>query len=186
MKGACKPQLDQRHASTLEARRLQALLAAKQLCALPPAPVSSTTGMTGANYADSWVDIKGSGFMVADNVGYNTVLDGFQTHDQDTPNSGGLCGWGPAGAQAAGALGCNSACGRWQVPILCRQQLSLLAVRAAAAGEWNTFVNNACNMGAGTGVCIGIHCSCSGNIIGCGNSIVGGTWQISNRGVTCR
>lgn len=73
--------------------------------------------MTGANYADSWVDIKGSGFMVADNVGYNTVLDGFQTHDQDTPNSGGLCGWGPAGAQAAGALGCNSVC--WPcVPLL--------------------------------------------------------------------
>ncbi|WP_298459161.1 right-handed parallel beta-helix repeat-containing protein [uncultured Cellulomonas sp.] len=31
--------------------------------------------------ADSWVDVKGNGWTVADNVGRHTPLDGFQTHD---------------------------------------------------------------------------------------------------------
>lgn len=48
------------------------------------------TGMTGANYADSWVDIAGNAYVVADNVGVNPasrLLDGYQTHVQVT-------GWG--------------------------------------------------------------------------------------------
>lgn len=31
--------------------------------------------------ADSWVDVKGNGWTVSGNVGRNTPLDGFQTHD---------------------------------------------------------------------------------------------------------
>ncbi|OLF17858.1 hypothetical protein BU204_10040 [Actinophytocola xanthii] len=37
------------------------------------------TGMTGANYADSWVDLKGNGYLVADNRGTRALRDGFQT-----------------------------------------------------------------------------------------------------------
>ncbi|NGO69585.1 right-handed parallel beta-helix repeat-containing protein [Streptomyces boncukensis] len=45
------------------------------------------SGLTGANYDDSWVDIKGNDVLVEDNVGRNTTNDGFQTHEvQD--------GWG--------------------------------------------------------------------------------------------
>lgn len=38
------------------------------------------SGMGGENFADSWVDIKGTGWVVEGNTGYNTVLDGFTTH----------------------------------------------------------------------------------------------------------
>jgi len=42
-------------------------------------------GMSGANYADSWVDIAGNGYLVRGNVGINpggALLDGYQTHVQ--------------------------------------------------------------------------------------------------------
>ncbi|MFE5207711.1 right-handed parallel beta-helix repeat-containing protein [Streptomyces sp. NPDC056600] len=45
------------------------------------------SGLTGANYDDSWVDIKGNGYTVENNRGVNTTNDGFQTHSQDP-------GWG--------------------------------------------------------------------------------------------
>lgn len=38
------------------------------------------TGMTGANYADSWLDVKGNGYLIADNRGTTALRDGFQTH----------------------------------------------------------------------------------------------------------
>lgn len=44
-------------------------------------------GMTGDHYADSWIDLKGNDYLVADNKGTRTLLDGFQTHVQ-------LPGWG--------------------------------------------------------------------------------------------
>ncbi|MEO3762414.1 sheath polysaccharide-degrading enzyme [Streptomyces sp. B5E4] len=45
------------------------------------------SGLTGANYDDSWVDIKGNDVLVADNTGRGTTNDGYQTHEvQD--------GWG--------------------------------------------------------------------------------------------
>jgi hypothetical protein len=44
-------------------------------------------GMTGDHYADSWIDLKGNGYLVAGNRGEHTLLDGFQTHVQ-------LDGWG--------------------------------------------------------------------------------------------
>ncbi|WP_326794650.1 sheath polysaccharide-degrading enzyme [Streptomyces sp. NBC_01808] len=45
------------------------------------------SGLTGANYDDSWVDIKGNDVLVAENTGRGTTNDGYQTHEvQD--------GWG--------------------------------------------------------------------------------------------
>lgn len=44
-------------------------------------------GMSGENFADSWVDVKGNNWLVEGNTGVNALLDGFQTHVQ-------LAGWG--------------------------------------------------------------------------------------------
>jgi parallel beta helix pectate lyase-like protein len=48
-------------------------------------------GMSGANFADSWIDVKGSGYRITGNTGANhgsgSVVDGFQTHIAVT-------GWG--------------------------------------------------------------------------------------------
>jgi Right handed beta helix region len=45
------------------------------------------SGLTGANYDDSWVDVKGDNVLVQDNTGENTTNDGYQTHTQQP-------GWG--------------------------------------------------------------------------------------------
>jgi parallel beta-helix repeat protein len=45
------------------------------------------TGMSGQNYADSWVDVKGNGWLIAGNRGTHALTDGFQTHVAVT-------GWG--------------------------------------------------------------------------------------------
>ncbi len=37
-------------------------------------------GISGAHFADSWVDVKGNDYLIADNTGTDTPLDGFQTH----------------------------------------------------------------------------------------------------------
>jgi hypothetical protein len=41
-------------------------------------------GITGANYSDSWVDVKGNNYLIADNfgdnVGTSALIDGYQTH----------------------------------------------------------------------------------------------------------
>lgn len=44
-------------------------------------------GISGENSADSWVDVKGNGWLIAGNVGTDALQDGFQTHVQ-------LDGWG--------------------------------------------------------------------------------------------
>ncbi|MFE8937755.1 right-handed parallel beta-helix repeat-containing protein [Streptomyces sp. NPDC007872] len=44
-------------------------------------------GLTGANYDDSWVDVKGNDVLVEDNTGVNTTNNGFETHSQQA-------GWG--------------------------------------------------------------------------------------------
>jgi parallel beta-helix repeat protein len=41
----------------------------------------------GMTAADSWVDVKGNGWLIQDNIGRNSVNDGFQTHQI-------LNGWG--------------------------------------------------------------------------------------------
>lgn len=48
------------------------------------------TGLSGANYADSWVDVKGNSWLISGNTGTNggtALLDGYQTHVV-------LTGWG--------------------------------------------------------------------------------------------
>ena len=44
-------------------------------------------GMSGANYADSWIDVKGNGWRIEDNSGYDALRDGFQVHAR-------VAGWG--------------------------------------------------------------------------------------------
>jgi hypothetical protein len=49
--------------------------------------VFTNAGTSGANYADSWVDVKGNRWTLSGNSGSGTKLDAFQTHVQFT-------GWG--------------------------------------------------------------------------------------------
>jgi hypothetical protein len=44
-------------------------------------------GYSGANYADSWIDVKGNGYRIEDNSGSGTKLDAFQVHVA-------VAGWG--------------------------------------------------------------------------------------------
>ncbi|MEV5677725.1 sheath polysaccharide-degrading enzyme [Streptomyces sp. NPDC052179] len=44
-------------------------------------------GLTGANYDDSWVDVKGNNVLVEDNKGSRTTNNGYETHTQQS-------GWG--------------------------------------------------------------------------------------------
>jgi hypothetical protein len=44
------------------------------------------TGMSGS-WADSWIDLKGNGWVVQNNHGSNALQDGFQVHQA-------LSGWG--------------------------------------------------------------------------------------------
>lgn len=41
---------------------------------------SSGGGLTGANYDDSWVDVKGNHVLVENHTGTRTTSDGHQTH----------------------------------------------------------------------------------------------------------
>lgn len=45
------------------------------------------SGLTGANYDDSWVDVKGNGVLVEGNHGSRTTNNGYETHTQQS-------GWG--------------------------------------------------------------------------------------------
>ncbi len=45
------------------------------------------SGLTGANFDDSWVDVKGNDVIVENNKGTHTTNDGYQTHTQQD-------GWG--------------------------------------------------------------------------------------------
>jgi hypothetical protein len=44
-------------------------------------------GISGANSADSWMDVKGNGWRIEDNSGIDTPRDGFQVHAR-------VAGWG--------------------------------------------------------------------------------------------
>ncbi|MET7619604.1 right-handed parallel beta-helix repeat-containing protein [Streptomyces sp. NPDC005408] len=44
-------------------------------------------GLTGANFDDSWVDVKGNDALVENNTGKNTTNNGYETHTQQS-------GWG--------------------------------------------------------------------------------------------
>jgi hypothetical protein len=45
------------------------------------------SGFSGENYGDSWVDVKGNGYVISGNTGNGTLLDAFQVHQA-------LKGWG--------------------------------------------------------------------------------------------
>ncbi|MCU1404557.1 MAG: hypothetical protein JWQ43_860 [Glaciihabitans sp.] len=45
------------------------------------------SGYSGANDADSWVDVKGNGYLISGNTGTDAKLDAFQVHDV-------YAGWG--------------------------------------------------------------------------------------------
>ncbi|MFG2221620.1 right-handed parallel beta-helix repeat-containing protein [Streptomyces sp. NPDC048644] len=45
------------------------------------------SGLTGANYDDSWVDVKGNDVLVENNTGRHTTNNGYETHSQES-------GWG--------------------------------------------------------------------------------------------
>ncbi|HWH96765.1 MAG TPA: right-handed parallel beta-helix repeat-containing protein [Pseudolysinimonas sp.] len=47
------------------------------------------SGYSGANYADSWVDVKGNGYLLESNSGSGTLLDAFQVHSVVTGWGGG-------------------------------------------------------------------------------------------------
>jgi hypothetical protein len=36
------------------------------------------TGMSGENFADSWIDVKGTKYVISNNTGKKSLLDGFQ------------------------------------------------------------------------------------------------------------
>jgi hypothetical protein len=46
-----------------------------------------SAGLSGANSADSWVDVKGNGYVLSNNTGLKALQDGFQVHAV-------LSGWG--------------------------------------------------------------------------------------------
>lgn len=56
--------------------------------------------ISGANYADSWMDVKGNGYIVRRNTGMNSPMDGFQTHVVAT-------GWGKNNAFVGNLLAVN-------------------------------------------------------------------------------
>lgn len=62
------------------------------------------TGISGANYADSWVDIAGNGYTIRGNVGTNPgskLVDGYQTHVI-------ISGWGKNNVFVANSCTVNS------------------------------------------------------------------------------
>jgi len=47
----------------------------------------SGKGMSGENYSDSWLDVKGNGYQLKNNTGDTAIADGFQVHQATS-------GWG--------------------------------------------------------------------------------------------
>ena len=47
-------------------------------CGIIKNNVFDGTGMSGENYADSWIDVKGEGYTIEDNEGNHSLLDGIQ------------------------------------------------------------------------------------------------------------
>lgn len=47
-------------------------------CGLIKGNTFDGTGMSGENYADSWIDLKGEDYTIEDNVGNHSLLDGIQ------------------------------------------------------------------------------------------------------------
>lgn len=58
-------------------------------------------GMSGQNFADSWVDVKGNSWTITGNTGVNSINDGFQSHVV-------LAGWGQDNVFSANTAAVNS------------------------------------------------------------------------------
>lgn len=54
--------------------------------------IFTNAGFSGANYGDSWVDVKGNGYVIKGNTGSKTKLNAFEVHSADAPASTGT--WG--------------------------------------------------------------------------------------------
>jgi hypothetical protein len=81
----------------------------------------TNSGYSGANYADSWIDVKGNGYQITGNSGSTTLLDAFQVHIalngwgrdnvfRDNTVVGGVPGWevwAPSDAWGT-VVGCDS------------------------------------------------------------------------------
>ncbi|WP_104168401.1 right-handed parallel beta-helix repeat-containing protein [Arthrobacter sp. SX1312] len=57
----------------------------------------TNAGGSGANFADSWVDVKGNGYRIEGNTGFGTKLDAFQVHSV-------LAGWGTGNSFAGNTV----------------------------------------------------------------------------------
>ena len=79
------------------------------------------SGYSGKNSADSWVDVKGNGWLIEGNTGVNSIGDGFQTHEivdgygtgnvfkNNTADLKGGSGWGFHFAPINGnSVSCNN------------------------------------------------------------------------------
>ena len=58
------------------------------------------TNMSGENYADSWLDVKGNNYTVTGNSGANSILDGIQVHNV-------VSGWGNNNVFKANSVNVN-------------------------------------------------------------------------------
>jgi len=92
-------------------------------------------GISGANYADSWIDVKGNNYTISGNIGNNTaglsaLLDGFQTH---VP----LSGWGNNNVFSGNTANVNA---------------SGYGFRIQTSGTGNIVYSNNTVSGAGSGV----------------------------------
>ncbi|MFD7731307.1 sheath polysaccharide-degrading enzyme, partial [Kitasatospora phosalacinea] len=65
-------------------------------------------GLTNVNYDDSWVDVKGNGYVIENNTGVRTMNDGYQTHTQQPGWGCGTVFRGNA-SDLTGATGTNAA-----------------------------------------------------------------------------
>ena len=90
------------------------------------------TGMSGANYADSWMDVKGNGWRIEGNTGVDALQDGFQVHAR-------VEGWGNDNVFSGNVAAVNGPGYGFMVDdatsgndVACDNQ-----VRAAAAGPAN-------------------------------------------------
>lgn len=51
-------------------------------CGLISGNTFDGTGMSGENFADSWIDLKGDKWTVENNTGVHSIKDGIQVHHQ--------------------------------------------------------------------------------------------------------
>jgi hypothetical protein len=91
---------------------------------------------SGLTAADSWVDVKGNGWLIAGNVGRSTPKDGFQTHVV-------LDGWGDANLFTANRADLDGGTG---VGFYLHRQLSNLVACSNAVPAGSRLSNRPCSI----------------------------------------